>query len=100
MFDRFSKKFADEKKEIEKERAKFGNKVSNLDLYIDAAFRATSKLAPEWASADYNDRQELQYLVLDQVVKLGGSKKIVCFATLIQLSIARQLHYAGIVTTT
>jgi hypothetical protein len=31
--------------------------------YQDTAFRTTSKIAPEWASADYNHRQELQYMV-------------------------------------
>ena len=74
MFDKFKTKFVDEKKEIEKERAKFGNRVSNLDLYIDAAFRATSKLAPEWASADYSDRQELQYLVFPEGIYYNRKK--------------------------
>ncbi|WP_394337901.1 recombinase family protein [Flavipsychrobacter stenotrophus] len=74
MFDKFKAKFIDEKKDIEKERAKFGNRVSNLDLYIDAAFRTSSKLAPEWASADYNDRQELQYMVFPDGIYYNRKK--------------------------
>ena len=74
MFDKFKAKFTKEKEDIEKERAKFGNRVSNLDLYIDTAFRTTSKLAPEWASADYNDRQELQYMVFPEGIYYNRKK--------------------------
>ncbi|MCW3122470.1 MAG: resolvase domain protein [Flavipsychrobacter sp.] len=74
MFDKFKAKFLDERKQIEKERAKYGNKVSNLDIYIDTAFRASSKLAPEWGSADYNDKQELQYLLFPEGVYYNRKK--------------------------
>lgn len=74
MFDKFKAKFGEEKKTIEKEKAKFGNKVSNLDLYIDAAFRASSKLAPVWASADYSDKQELQYMVFPDGIYYNRKK--------------------------
>jgi len=74
MFDKFKAKFTKEKEDIEKELAKFGNRVSNLDLYIDTAFRTTSKLAPEWASADYNDRQELQYMVFPEGIYYNRKK--------------------------
>ena len=74
MFDKFKAKFTKEKEDIEKERAKFGSKVSNLDLYIDTAFRTTSKLAPKWASADYNERQALQYMVFPEGIYYNRKK--------------------------
>ncbi len=74
MFDKFQAKFIEERKEIEKELTKFGKRVSNLGEYIDTAFRASSKLATEWDSADYNDRQTLQYLVFPEGIYYNRKK--------------------------
>jgi site-specific DNA recombinase len=74
MFDKFQAKFIEERKDIEKEFAKFGKGVSNLQEYIDTAFRASSKLATEWTSADYNDRQTLQYLVFPEGIYYNRKK--------------------------
>ena len=63
MFDKFQVKFAEEKKEMGKELSKFGKRVSNLEEYIETSFRVCSKLATAWDSADYNDKQTVQYLV-------------------------------------
>ena len=74
MFDTFRTKFLEERKEIEKELNKFGKRVSNLEEYIDTAFRASSKLATEWGLADYNDRQTLQYLVFPDGIYYNRKK--------------------------
>ncbi len=74
MFDKFQAKFLEERNEIEKEFSKFGKRVSNLDEYIDTAFRASSKLATEWASADYNDKQAIQYLVFPDGIYYNRKK--------------------------
>ena len=42
--------------------------------YIDTAFRASSKLATEWGSADYDDRQTLQYLVFPEGIYYNRKK--------------------------
>lgn len=66
MFDKFQLKFAEEKREIEKELSKIGRNVSNLEEYIETALRVSSKLATAWDSADYNDKQSLQYLAFPE----------------------------------
>ena len=48
--------------------------MSNLDEYIDTAVRASSKLATEWASADYNDKQAIQYLVFPDGIYYNRKK--------------------------
>ena len=63
MFDKFQLKFIEERKEIEKETSKFGKRVSNLEECIDTTFNFSSKLATAWVSADYTEKQTLQYLV-------------------------------------
>ncbi len=74
MYDKFYVKFIEERDKIEKERAKIGTEVSNLRLYIEAAFKASSKLATAWASADYNDKQALQFLVFPDGIYYNRKK--------------------------
>ncbi|MCD6011787.1 MAG: resolvase domain protein [Flavipsychrobacter sp.] len=74
MYDKFHAKFVEERGKIENERSKFGKGVSNLELYIDTAFKASSKLATAWASADYNDKQALQFLVFPEGIYYNRKK--------------------------
>jgi site-specific DNA recombinase len=66
MHDKYRAKFIEERQEKERELAKTGTRVSNLEEYIEVAFRVIPKLAPEWHSADYCDRQEIQFLLFPE----------------------------------
>jgi site-specific DNA recombinase len=66
MHDKYRTKFIEERQEKERELAKTGTRVSNLEEYIDVAFRVIPKLAPEWHSADYCVRQEIQFLLFPE----------------------------------
>lgn len=66
MHDKYRAKFVEERQEKERELAKVGTRVSNLGECIEVAFRVIPKLAPEWHSADYCVRQEIQFLLFPE----------------------------------
>ncbi len=66
MYDKFQSRFRQEKEAFTKELAKYGNKVSNLEEYIDAAIHFSSKLATGWDLGDYADKMALQFLVFPE----------------------------------
>ena len=63
MFDKYGSKFREEKKEIEKHLASFGNQVSNLEKSLDSVIGYAGKLNAMWDSADYCQKQKLQNLI-------------------------------------
>jgi len=58
--------FKQERKEIEEELAKPAKGVSNPEKCIDFAISFSMKLATVWSSANYHDRQRLQFLVFPE----------------------------------
>jgi site-specific DNA recombinase len=63
MFVKYSNKFKEEKAVLQKEITKAGNTVSNLQKCIDKAINFSTKLNALWDCGDYNQKQQLQFLV-------------------------------------
>ena len=74
MFQKFKAKFNAERVEISKHLAKNGKQVSNLEGCIDYAITMASKLAAQWDSSDYGDKQSLQNLVFPEGMTYNRKK--------------------------
>lgn len=66
LYLEFVADFEKERKQIEEELAKPAKGVSNPEKCIDFAINFSTKLAPLWSSAGYNDQQRLQFLVFPE----------------------------------
>ncbi len=59
----FVKDYEDEKKKVAEELEKGSRGVSNPELFVNFAVNYSTKLAPVWSSANYTDKQRLQFLL-------------------------------------
>lgn len=66
MYEEFKPRFLEERKEIEKELAKFKNEVSNLEKCIDECITYASKVATLWDLGNYGEKQQLQFLIFPE----------------------------------
>lgn len=63
MFNKYNDLFKIEKREIQKKMELLPKKSSNLENCIEKAIKLSTKLNTVWDSADYIEKQKLQYLV-------------------------------------
>lgn len=63
MFTKYNELFKIEKREIQKKMELLPKKSSNLENCIEKAIKLSTKLNTVWDSADYLEKQKLQYLV-------------------------------------
>lgn len=63
IFDKYGSKYKDEKKEIAKILASFGNQVSNFDKAFNSVLSYAGKLNTMWDAGNYLQKQQLQFLV-------------------------------------
>ena len=63
LFDKYNERFKIEKREIFQKLESLQKKSSNLEICIDKAIKLSSKLNAAWDSADYLEKQKLQYLI-------------------------------------
>ena len=63
MYAKFEAKFKEERKELEQQLGRLGDKVSNLEECIDLALDFSSKLAATWDLSDCRGKQEIQDLL-------------------------------------
>ncbi len=75
LFNRFSEKFALEKKELEASMAKASERVSNLDECIDLALDFASEMPSRWDSSDYITKQGIQNLVFPEGIRYIKEKR-------------------------
>ena len=76
MFDRFARKYTEEKNAIEKHLASCGNQVSNLEKSLDAVLSYACKLDTMWDFADYSQKQQLQNLIFPEGMYYSKKKDI------------------------
>ena len=63
MYNKYSEKYAMEKREIEQNILKSTKQVSNLTECINSAIEFATELPLKWLSADYYTKQRIQYLL-------------------------------------
>lgn len=63
IFDKFSKELYAQKKEISAALENLSGNLSNPHNLIDFTIRLSSKLPSAWASGDYHQKQEFQYMI-------------------------------------
>jgi site-specific DNA recombinase len=74
LYVKYSENYRKEKEEIEQKLAGTTNEISNLDSCIDKVLLYASKLASEWASADFVAKQEIQNLVFPEGIRYNRQK--------------------------
>jgi site-specific DNA recombinase len=74
VFTKYSNKFKEEKAVLRKELASSSNNISNLQKCIDSAINYSSKLNTLWTSADYHQKQQIQFLVFPNGIRYNRKK--------------------------
>lgn len=78
LYNKFSAKYTEEKKEIEKSLKNLPQGVSNLDECIQIGFDFMAKAQEMWKLGDYYTKQAIQYLLFPEGIRY----KNVIFTTL------------------
>ncbi len=66
MFLRYKEKFTEDRDEIAKRLGEGQNKVSNLEKTVEDTIIYALKLAPAWASGDYDEKQLIQKMLFPE----------------------------------
>ena len=66
LYDKYSNKYIDEKKQLEEEIVKSDFKSSNLEKAIKNGLEILLDPLQLWVSSDYDDKQRLQYLLFPE----------------------------------
>ena len=66
QFDKYNNKYADEVRELEAELLQSKKMSSNLEKAVTKSFKIAEKLHQAWVTADYYDKQRLQYLIFPE----------------------------------
>ncbi len=74
MFIKYGSRFKEEKAVLQKELASSSNSISNLQKCIDSAINYSSKLNTLWTSADYHQKQQIQFLVFPDGIRYNRKK--------------------------
>jgi site-specific DNA recombinase len=77
LFEKYSKIFEEEKKQLADEIDKSSFNSSNLDKAITKAIQIARKPLQLWQSSDYDDKQILQYLIFPEGLWYNKEKKVV-----------------------
>lgn len=66
LYYKYSRKYLEEKREMEGKLLKGSKQLSNLDECIEMALAFASKMASKWDSAEYSIKQKIQYLLFPE----------------------------------
>lgn len=66
LYKKYSKKYSQEKSEIERNLMSLSSKKSNLEKCVDLALEYAVDLPLKWVSADYHTKQQMQILLFPQ----------------------------------
>lgn len=94
IFIKFGEKYQDEKKQVEVNLEKLTSEGSNLEKRINNTVANSIKLASVWASADYNKKQKLQYLIFPEGIhynrKIDGCRTFSLDPMFAQIALLKQ----------
>ncbi len=74
MFIKYGTRFREEKADLQKELEYSSYSISNLQKYFDSAINYSSKLNTLWTSADYHQKQQIQFLVFPDGIRYNRKK--------------------------
>lgn len=77
LYEKYSKKFKEEIAQIRQELESGTFDSSNLNLVIEKGLRMAENLSGLWLSADFSEKQKLQYLVFPQGILYSKEKDTV-----------------------
>jgi site-specific DNA recombinase len=66
QFDKYHNKYADEIRELEAELLQSKKMSSNLEKAVAKSFKIAENIYQAWVTADYYDKQRLQYLIFPE----------------------------------
>lgn len=66
LYDKYTSKLTEERKQIEQILAKSGNQVSNLEEKINCMIEMAGNLSVYWDSASYSIKQKLQFMLFPE----------------------------------
>lgn len=74
LFEKYSKKYEAEKKELEQKLSNQTINSSNLEKIIEKGLEIAENISQFWASGDFNERQKLQSLVFPEGIIYSKKK--------------------------
>ena len=75
QFDKFSKKFASEMDKLQQETMNLAEMSSNLEFTIEKGLKIAEKASQLWISANYYDKQRIQYLLFPEGILYDNKTK-------------------------
>jgi len=96
LYHKFSSKYKEEKREIEKKLLDATKQVSNLEECVEMTMGFASEMATRWHSADYSTKQDIQFLLFPQGISYD-KKSDRCRTSRINIPLAYLAYFKQVI---